>query len=78
MLCQFFPSHELFRFVQADLQILALLEVSDRDHLADIVVDGMELRYSLFCRRFVSILVPADLELLLSLRQFFDVDPIVL
>ena len=46
--------------------------------MADIVVDGMELRYSLFCRRIVSILVPADLELLLSLRQSFDVNPIVL
>ena len=39
----FVPSYKLFGFVQPDLQILALLEVSDRDDMAHIVVDGMEL-----------------------------------
>ena len=42
----FVPSHRLFGFVQADLQILALLEVSDRDDMAHIIVDGMELSHS--------------------------------
>ena len=37
------PSYKFFGLVQADLQILALLEVSDRDDMAHIVVDGMEL-----------------------------------
>ena len=41
------PSYKLFGFVQADLQILALLEVSDRDDMAHIVVDGMELGHSI-------------------------------
>ena len=43
----FVPSYKLFGFVQPDLQILALLEVSDRDDMAHIVVDGMELGHSI-------------------------------
>ena len=43
----FVPSHKLFDFVQPDLQILALLEVCDRDDMAHIVVDGMELGNSI-------------------------------
>ena len=39
----FVPSYKLFGLIQADLQILALLEVSDRDDMALIVVDGMKL-----------------------------------
>ena len=41
------PSYEFFRFIQADLQILALLEVSDRDDMAHIIVDGVELGHSI-------------------------------
>ena len=39
----FVPSYKLFGFVQADLQILAFLIVSDRDDMAHIIVDGVEL-----------------------------------
>ena len=39
----FVPICKPFGFVQADLQILSFLEVSDRDDMADIIVDGMEL-----------------------------------
>ena len=35
--------YNLFGFVQADLQILAYLEVSDCDDVTNVVVDGMEL-----------------------------------
>ena len=37
------PSYELFGFIQADLQKLALLKVSDCDDMAQIIVDGVEL-----------------------------------
>ena len=39
----FVPSYKLFGFVQADLQILALLEVVDCDNVTYVVVDGVEL-----------------------------------
>ena len=39
----FVPSYKLFGFVQADLQKLAFLEVSDGYNMAHIVIDGMEL-----------------------------------
>ena len=42
----FVPSYKLFGLVQADLQILAFLEVSDRDDMAHIIVDGVELGHS--------------------------------
>ena len=42
----YLPSYKLFGFVQPDLQILALLEVCDRDDMAHIVVDGVELSHS--------------------------------
>ena len=37
------PSYKLFGFVQADLQVLALLEVVDHDYVTNVVVDGVEL-----------------------------------
>ena len=37
------PSYKLFGFVQTDLQVLALLEVVDRDNVTNVVVDGVEL-----------------------------------
>ena len=43
----FVPSYKFFGLIQADLQILALLEVSDRDDMAHIVVDGVELGHSI-------------------------------
>ena len=46
MKANFVPSYIFFGFVQPDLQILALLEVSDRDYMAHIVVDGVELGHS--------------------------------
>ena len=42
----FVPSYKLFGFVQADLQILAFLKVSDCDYVAHIIVDGVELGHS--------------------------------
>ena len=39
----FVPSYTFFGLVQADLQEFSFLEVSDRDDMAHIVVDGMEL-----------------------------------
>ena len=42
----FVPSYKFFGLIQADLQILALLEVSDRDDMAHIIVDGVELGHS--------------------------------
>ena len=42
----FVPSYKFFGFVQADLQILSLLEVCDRDDLTHIIVDGVELGHS--------------------------------
>ena len=38
--------HELFGFVQADLQVFSFLEVRDCDDLTNIVVDGVELSHS--------------------------------
>ena len=45
----FVPSYKFFGLIQADLQILAFLEVSDRDDMAHIIVDGVELGDSLIC-----------------------------
>ena len=42
----FVPSYKFFGLIQADLQILALLEVCDRDDMAHIIVDGVELGHS--------------------------------
>ena len=39
----FVPSYKFFGFVQADLQILALIEVVDCDNVTYIVVDGVKL-----------------------------------
>ena len=40
------PSYKFFGLIQADLQILALLELSDRDDMAHIIVDGVKLGHS--------------------------------
>ena len=37
------PSHKFFHFIQADLQVFTFHEVGDSDHLAHIIVDGVEL-----------------------------------
>ena len=43
----FVPSYSFFGLVQADLQEFSFLEVSDRDDMAHIVVDGVELGHSM-------------------------------